>query len=380
VNGEKGEQEEFMASHRGWSSFAAVRERFTQSEWDAGILECQKSGRAGVPPVLLVPASKHYSWPKGMHVMGMGEENLRAIGLDRFGRVSLSSLMLELERALKERRPILGVVGVVGTTELGSVDPIQEMKFELDFLRKREGVEVWFHLDAAYGGFLSHLPEFPSLAGADSITLDPHKLGYVPYSSGAFLCQDEKNYRLYSSTGPYIVSDRNTLGNYTLEGSRSATGAVATFVSMKAFQSVQGYEKLLRRTIVSKRVFEERLRDLGLEIWIPQGLDTNILCFAASGGLKKLSQVNSLTLKVYEGLKGSDQYWVSKTTLLKKSYAELIREGCRELAVEMDEDELHLIRLTLMNPFTISKESAVDHLSGFCALLQNILKQSSISS
>lgn len=86
----------------------------------------------------------------------------------------------------------VAVVGVAGTTELGRIDPVEE----LSEICLEEGIHL--HVDAAFGGFIipflretgAELPEFDfKLQGVSSITVDPHKMGLAPspvdaYSSG----------------------------------------------------------------------------------------------------------------------------------------------------------------------------------------------------
>ncbi len=320
-----------------------------------------------------------------MHYLGLGEANIRYLELDRYGRVTAASLKHEIESALRKREPILGVVGVVGTTEMGTIDPIDKFVDVLREFRTNEGLNIWLHIDGAYGGFFRSLvinseersfatdsanSSLRAMADSDSVTLDPHKLGYVPYSSGAFICQNERDYFIRSFTGPYIVSDEKNLGNYTLEGSRSAAGAVATYASIKSFRSIQGYSKILNRTLFSKSAFQKGLQNLKIKIFIPEGLDTNILCFIPVGRARILSDINRQTLQLYDRLHESKEYWISKTTLTLRAFRELIANFCTSNQIEPDCEELVLLRLTLMNPFTVSKESAVDHVATFCALLE----------
>ncbi len=392
-----GNSNAILAAHMGWEEFNSLKNRISKDELEKYfILNSARETYSQIQrkigdnigePILLVPASKHYSWPKAMHFLGLGESNIRFIELDRFGRACAKNLKYQIDRAMLAKNPILGVVGVVGTTELGTIDPIDSFVNVLDEFKKNEGLNIWLHIDGAYGGFMGSLvngsnensqinsdyvqKSLIAMAASDSITLDPHKLGYVPYSSGAFICRDEQNYFIKSFTGPYIVSEERTLGNYTLEGSRSAAGAVATFASIKSFNSSQGYKKLLRRTINSKNEFQANLKKMNFALFIPDGLDTNILCFAPVGNARGLAEINIQTLKLYERVQNSGEYWMSKTSLSVNAFGELIKDFCKSYNIERDCAQLELLRLTLMNPFTISKESAVDHVSIFCTLLEN---------
>ena len=76
------------------------------------------------PPVVLVSASAHYSWEKGMKVLGFGTQNLIRVDVDDHMRMDLTDLDRKLEWAFAEHVPVLAVVGMLGTTEFGTVDPI----------------------------------------------------------------------------------------------------------------------------------------------------------------------------------------------------------------------------------------------------------------
>ena len=67
------------------------------------------------------------------------------------------------------------IVGTAGTTDEGAIDPLLEQS------KVAEKHDLWFHVDAAYGGSLIFSSRRKMLEGiykADSITLDFHKLFY----------------------------------------------------------------------------------------------------------------------------------------------------------------------------------------------------------
>lgn len=82
------------------------------------------------------------------------------------------------------------VIASAGTTNTGTVDPLQE----ISSICKEE--KVWFHVDAAYGGaaILSKQgkKKLNGIQKADSITVDPHKWFYQPYEMGCLLVRDHR--------------------------------------------------------------------------------------------------------------------------------------------------------------------------------------------
>ncbi|MHC4850340.1 MAG: pyridoxal phosphate-dependent decarboxylase family protein, partial [Planctomycetota bacterium] len=163
------------------------------------------------PPVVLVPASAHYSWEKGMKVLGFGKDNLVKVAIDDHMRLDVADLRAQLDLCFGMKIPVLAVIGVLGTTEFGNVDPIDEIVAVRADCRAK-GNDFGLHIDAAWGGYLTsvfrkedgglvdraalraqfrYFPSnrvygaFSALHEADSITVDPHKLGFVPYAAGA---------------------------------------------------------------------------------------------------------------------------------------------------------------------------------------------------
>ena len=99
---------------------------------------------------------------------------------------ALRSAIDELED--KDRKRLFAVVATGGTTNAGIID-------ELDTIAdvcKEEN--IWFHVDAAYGGGALAAPSvrhlFNGIEKADSITVDPHKWFFSPYDCGAVIYRD----------------------------------------------------------------------------------------------------------------------------------------------------------------------------------------------
>lgn len=160
---------------------------------------------------------------------------------DRFARMDL----MALEQRLKEGG-VGTVVATLGTTAVGSVDPLPRMLA----LRERYGFRL--HADCAYGGYftlasnLSHEARaaFDLVAEADSIVIDPHKHGLQPYGCGCVLFRDPAVGGLYRHDSPYTYfsSDDLHLGEISLECSRPGAAAVALWATQRLLPLVRGGE------------------------------------------------------------------------------------------------------------------------------------------
>ena len=81
---------------------------------------------------------------------------------------------------------------MAGTTEFGQVDPVEEIG------RIAEEKDVFFHVDAAFGGFvIPFLEGCPlkfdfAVPGVSSIAIDPHKMGMSTIPSGGLLYRNEE--------------------------------------------------------------------------------------------------------------------------------------------------------------------------------------------
>jgi glutamate/tyrosine decarboxylase-like PLP-dependent enzyme len=220
-----------------------------------------------------------------------------------------------------------------------------------------------------------------AMSRIDSVTLDPHKLGYVPYASGAFLTRKKRDY--YFSTfedAPYIDFDgKQDRGPYTIEGSRSAAGAVATWMTAKTMGlDGNGYGLLLERTARISKELGKRLVQEDLPVRVAPGCDTNVLCFTCALPGEQISTSNDRTRRVFGHFSPRRQdgaFIVSKTSLTWKSYSAYLDQWTRSWSAERDTDEVVLIRMTMMNPFFSSREMGVNFQDEFVKELRIFLNK-----
>ncbi len=244
----------------------------------------RQSGIGGEGALLTAYTSKaaHGCISKAMDLAGFGSDALRTIAVDRSHRVDVEAMRAQIKRDREiGLRPFL-VVGSAGTVDVGAIDDLSA----LSGLCREE--KLWFHVDGAFGalGMLSPAiaPRLAGLESADSVALDFHKWGQVPYDAGFLLVRDQQRH-LDAFAAPAAYLRRETrglaagspwpcdLGPDLSRGFR----ALKTWFTLKAF----GTEKLgamIERTCVLARYLEARVAaEPRLELLAPAQL--NIVCF-----------------------------------------------------------------------------------------------------
>lgn len=151
----------------------------------------------------------------------------------------------KLEAQLKKGK-VGTVVVTMGTTGIGSVDPLPEI------VELRKKYDFRIHLDAAYGGYfrlaenlpVTTLKKFAMMQEADSIVVDPHKHGLQPYGCGCIVFKDPSVGRFYKHDSPYTYfsSEDLHLGEISLECSRAGAAAVGLWATQQMFPLVRNGE------------------------------------------------------------------------------------------------------------------------------------------
>ena len=372
-------------------------------------------------PLVLAPVTAHYSWSKGLKLLGLGRNQLELLPTASM-RLDPAALRDTLERCARERQPVLMCVAVLGGTEYGTIDPIDGVLAAREHARG-QGLDFSVHVDAAWGGYLATLfrhedgslrtrdevardfAQFPTpavhaafaaLGDTDSVTVDPHKLGYLPYGAGAFICRDHRAMALLAERADYVfhgnapadyLARYRSLGQFVPEGSKSGAAAAAVYVTHKVLPlDERGYGYLIERTMVGARRMHAALEaaDFGeMRIVLLPSPDINIVCYVmCHPSLSTLAAVNAFNESIYArmslGVPGATPpYIITRTRLQAPMYRGAVEPLLERLGVcEVDEweasgvDGLVVLRSTVMDPFLVAPPPAPDHIAGFVSALR----------
>ena len=90
--------------------------------------------------VVLVSKRGHYSLQKSANILGLGKKNLIAIDTGSDNRIKIDALEDKIKELRTKNIAIAAIVGIAGTTETGSIDPLNK----LADIAERE--KISFHL------------------------------------------------------------------------------------------------------------------------------------------------------------------------------------------------------------------------------------------
>jgi glutamate/tyrosine decarboxylase-like PLP-dependent enzyme len=375
------------------------------------------------PGVVLVPSTAHYSLEKICRALGIGGANLRHVPVDRRFRMDPDALEGILADLAERRQPVIACVSVIGTTEESAVDRLDRIVEIRDAAARELGLRFHLHADAAYGGYATTIirgpggrlrtleearrdfapdlwPDegvfkaFVALEHTDSVTIDPHKLGFMPYPAGAVVFRDRRARDLVAVEAPYLfhrgASEWGYIGRYIFEGSKPGAAAAAVWMSHKVVPlDGDGYGRMIGETARGALRLHRRLSVPGWDpfqiVPLPEP-DLNIVCFAIGHpALETLEGVNDFATAVYQAMSfagatagHAPDYFVTKTILRAPEYGRSALPLVEALGFT-EEDYLRagglgVIRCTVMDPFLATDRGRTDHVEGFARTLRSVLE------
>lgn len=376
-------------------------------------------------PCVLAPASAHYSWSKGVKLLGLGSDHLVHVPQQGM-RVDAQGLAEQLEACARRRQSVLMAVAVLGSTEFGTIDPVHDM-VDLRDRSTRAGNGFWLHVDAAWGGYLATLfrnadgslrsldevaagfENFPSqqvhaafgaLSRTDSTTIDPHKLGYVPYGAGAFVGRDHRALRLLAEQADYVFHEEDAVGyeaqqrrfgQYIIEGSKPGAAAAAVYVTHQVLPlDHENFGFLQAKTIRAAESFLRAARAFAaahrsrLQVTVPFEPETNLVCLAMNpAGNRRVAVANAYVRTLHDRIRCDPaqpvqmkEFFGSVTTLRRQVLgADVFDRLLGELGLQREDDDaaacdhLVVLRHTLMNPYLVDQENGISYIDAYFAFL-----------
>lgn len=262
--------------------------------------------------VIYTSQQAHHCTTKAIKISGLYEAIIRPIPLDDKFRMQADELLRTIQEDQKEGLIPFMVIASAGTTDTGAIDPLDKIATIC------EQQELWFHVDAAYGGFFIMTPEcqqaFKGIERADSIVVDPHKGLFLPYGSGAVLVRDVK--KLYDSqhmTASYLQDTFDDMEE--LSPADLSPELTKPFRGLRLWLPLQLFGVAPFRACLSEklwlcRYFYEEIQQLGFEVGPYPELSVMIFRYVPEG-----RDANSFNLALQEAVRQDGRVFLSSTTI-----------------------------------------------------------------
>ena len=165
--------------------------------------------------IAYVSRQTHSSVAKALHIIGFAPEQIRSIETDDQFRMDLQALTRAIQEDRQWGRIPFAVIATAGTTNTGSIDPLEEIG---EICRKNR---LWMHVDGAFGASLLLSPTQRSLLKgielSHSISWDAHKWMRQTYGCSMVLVRDASFLSRAFSAHPEYLKDaevHNPAENY----------------------------------------------------------------------------------------------------------------------------------------------------------------------
>ncbi|GIV58685.1 MAG: L-2,4-diaminobutyrate decarboxylase [Rhodothermaceae bacterium] len=294
----------------------------------------QIEGAAVEHAVVYLTEHAHHCIDKALRLAGLRRVVRRPIPVDDGFRMDVAAL----ERAIAADRaaglrPWL-VVASAGTTNTGSVDPLDAIG------AVAAAHDLWYHVDAAYGGFFALTPEgaarLRGMERSDSLVMDPHKTLFLPYGTGALIVRDGRKLRAaHAADADYLQDTR--LADEESSPADLSPELTKHFRGLRLWLPLQvvglaPFRAALAEKLHLARYFHARLQEVpGFEVGPPPDLSVVIYRYVPRRG-----DADAFNARLADALRRDGRIFVSSTRLNGQFWLRLAAVGFRTHREDID--------------------------------------------
>ncbi len=263
--------------------------------------------------VIYLTQQSHHSIIKAIQISGLSEAQLRYITLDENLKLSSTHLEEAIIEDIKNGLIPFYINASFGTTNTGAIDPLKSIA------TIAEKYKLWFHVDAAYGGFFKLVgkldSKFEGIKEADSITLDPHKTLFLPYGTGTVLIKNKahllKTYHCLADYMQDIVGreDEISPADVSVEQTKHFRG-MRMWLPLKLFGVKPFRAALEEKLYLTKYFYNEIQKITGIEVGPEPELSVAIFRY-----VPKNEDANAFNKKLIEAIQNDGRIFLSSTNI-----------------------------------------------------------------
>ena len=332
-----------------------ARERILPKTMQKGLIKTNKPLKMFIPEGI-----GHYTSKAAMAWLGIGTENIVEVKTTKDFTIDKNDLINKIEYSKKDSIPF-AVIAYAGDSRTMAIDDF----VGLSKIAKK--YKIWFHIDACHGASLCFSNKLKyKIKGinlADSVTLDPHKVLFTPYTLSYLLIKNPNDIKPVSGISDLITKEKYSFGQITpFLGSRSFNSLKLWFLIKNLGKKKIGY--LIEKRHEMVKYFASLVEKEGdfylmnnivinsaAYIYVPKELKEKL---KINSPKKYTDLINELNLRIQKRMFREGQFYVH--TFKLNDFKNVLGTGSDKI--------YQMQRLMLGNPLTTKKN------------LQNLLKYS----
>ncbi|MCL6524143.1 MAG: aminotransferase class I/II-fold pyridoxal phosphate-dependent enzyme [Thermoflavifilum sp.] len=259
----------------------------------------------------------HHCVLKDLRVAGLAECIIREVPMNEAYEMRADALAEMIEADLKQGLHPWLVVASAGSTDVSAIDPLNDIA---DIAEKHG---LWFHVDAAYGGFFllteTGKQKMKGIHRADSIVMDPHKGLFMPYGTGAVIVKDVQTlWRSNHFDANYMQDaipyhDEISPADISPELSRHFRG-LRVWLPLQ-LHGLKPFRAALEEKILLTQYFYYQVKSLGFETGPFPQLSVMIYRFVPTHLKGNIEAINAYNANLLKKINADGKVFISSTSL-----------------------------------------------------------------
>lgn len=262
--------------------------------------------------VIYLTRQIHHSIQKALRIAGLSECVLRYVEIDECFKMRPDVLQKQIaEDQAAGLNPFL-IIASAGTTDTGAIDPLEQIAV----IAGQEN--LWFHIDAAYGGFFVLTAEgkekLKGLELSDSLSIDAHKGMFLPYGSGMVLVRRKEDllasyyYEANYMQDALSATDELSPADLSPELTKHFRGM--RFWLPLQLHGLKPFRACLEEKLLLTKYFHLKIKELGFESRIEPELSVAIFRY-----LPNAEDADLFNKKLLEAVQRDGRIFISSTML-----------------------------------------------------------------
>lgn len=258
-------------------------------------------------PIIYCSSESHHSIVKAAKAVGLGTNSIVNIPVTENLTMNTHFLNEQIKKDKAAGLQPFMIVATAGTTGAGAIDNMEEIG------KISKVANLWFHVDAAYGGAIIASPNsskwLKGIELTDSITLDLHKWFSVAMGASLFLTSNKKIlHKTFQIAANYMPKDGNP--NQVIDPYLHSIQWSRRFIGLKIYLPLaiygwKGFEKTINQQVKMGNELRQLLTNDGWEIKNDSKLP--IVCFSHPD----LTEHPKLVEKLVERVVETGKAWIS---------------------------------------------------------------------